>query len=38
MESSSEAHESTEDLAAIPGRGEAHDLAALGAVVHGDEG
>jgi hypothetical protein len=37
MESSSEAHESAEDLAGIPGHGEAHDLAALGAVVYGGE-
>lgn len=37
IESSSEARESAEDLAGIPGRGEAHDLVALGAVVYGGE-
>lgn len=37
MESSSERHESAEDLAGIPGRGEAHDLATLAAVVYGEE-
>jgi hypothetical protein len=37
MESSSEGRESAEDLAGIPGRGEAHDLATLAALVYGEE-
>ena len=37
MESSCKGHESAENLAGIPGRGEAHDLATLAAVVYGEE-
>ena len=37
MESSSKGHESAEDSTGIPGSGEAHDLATLAAVVHGEE-
>ena len=36
-ESSRKGHESTENLAGIPGRGEAHDLPTLAAVVYGKE-
>ena len=37
MESSSEGHEAAEDLAGIPGRGEARDLATLHAAMYSEE-
>jgi hypothetical protein len=37
MKSSSEEHESVEDLADIPGSGEAHDFATLNDAVYGEE-